>query len=1383
MTGAEPKPAKNGATKKPLWRRVVRGLLWAFLILVILLGMLFGGLYWSVTSESGSRALVDALSRWSGGAVQVEGWQGRVYGKFQAKRLRLHLAAMDIDAERVALTWHPAALRLGTLSIDNLQIGRLEIRRPGSNEPARMPESLALPFRLHIVSFDIALLAMGERAAGKPLPPPSLLLNDIAGSVDSNAGSHRINRLALSVPAGRITGKGEIQLAAPYALTAQASFAGKLAQRVVAVDGKVSGSLDKLALSVKASGEGMSGNADVRLRPFAALPVESARIGLRGVDPSLFNAGAPHAALDVTANLTPQLPDKGTRATGKDPLQWQISGPVETINRKPATIDEGGLPIERFSAQLAWAAGALQLDAVQIALPGQGRIKGKVRWQMAAADPLGRIDADLSVQGVDPARLHTKMRPMQITGTVVGKSTPAGGKTAQNSAAQEQDFRVDLASGTYRLVAKGAQRGGALELEQATLTAGDARLEASGRWQWQAPQSAHGDSAQAFSAKGRIQRFDPRAFVQTAPAGNLNADFSAEGVLRPTWRAKLNLDVAASTLAGYPLQGRAALVAESGRVYDADIAADLLGNSLKLSGALGLPADRLQVQVDAPQLARLHAGLHGRVSAQGTVGGTLQEPFVSMTAQAGPLGRDGSVNIEALNAKLLVEPGAGGRVEGNIDLKGLSTDGNLASPVVRSANLSVAGKRDRHTLRLDAALMKDQTLTAAAEGGWRDGKSAGMSVGKGSGSGVDSADTRAVEGAWLGRLTQFVAQGPLALRLKNPADIRLSPQHVVLGEAALVADNGNVQLTTTEWTPLRTVARGRMTGLQIGFAVDEYQRTVMRGKSLQLGAEWDVTLAERANGLVRVFREGGDFILQGDAPVALGLETLELNLAAQEDRLAVSALISGKRVGAINFAGSAMASRHGSSIALDPDAPLTGVGHVEIPAIDWLGPVIDQNLRTGGRVTGDFSIVGTGAKPQGSGRIVGSDLTLALADQGLRLRDGQLELNFDAARVTLGKLDFRAERSLPPPDPRLRVLRLPGAEGATDNAGRISGSGGIDLKDGAGLFDLKVEHVPVLQRADQWVLVSGTAGIVSGWDHMDLTAKLRADAGFVGVPKSGAPVLGDDVLVRGRQPRPPQRMRVNADIDFDFGNNFIVKAWGIDTWLDGQLRVRLAQGQVPRATGALRTRDGIFDAYGQKLAIDRGLINFSGALDNPALNVVAMRKGLPVEAGVEVTGAVQRPRVRLVSDPEVPESEKLSWILLGRPSDAGTADAGLLISAASAAFGGDGPGIAQRVANSFGFDDVSVGQASATSRPLQSRVASNFTGSGSSSIAGGGTANEQVLTLGKRLSSKAYLALEQNLVGTESIIQLSYELTRYLSLIAHAGTDNGLDLHYEVSFR
>ncbi|HAF55161.1 MAG TPA: hypothetical protein DCL01_08085, partial [Thauera sp.] len=53
------------------------------------------------------------------------------------------------------------------------------------------------------------------------------------------------------------------------------------------------------------------------------------------------------------------------------------------------------------------------------------------------------------------------------------------------------------------------------------------------------------------------------------------------------------------------------------------------------------------------------------------------------------------------------------------------------------------------------------------------------------------------------------------------------------------------------------------------------------------------------------------------------------------------------------------------------------------------------------------------------------------------------------------------------------------------------------------------------------------------------------------------------------------------------------------------------------------------------------------------LNIVALRKGLEVEAGVAVTGSAKRPQIRLVSEPNVPDPAKLSWIVLGRAPDAG----------------------------------------------------------------------------------------------------------------------------------
>ena len=67
----------------------------------------------------------------------------------------------------------------------------------------------------------------------------------------------------------------------------------------------------------------------------------------------------------------------------------------------------------------------------------------------------------------------------------------------------------------------------------------------------------------------------------------------------------------------------------------------------------------------------------------------------------------------------------------------------------------------------------------------------------------------------------------------------------------------------------------------------------------------------------------------------------------------------------------------------------------------------------------------------------------------------------------------------------------------------------------------------------------------------------------------------------------------------------------------GALKAVLAE---PILAAAAELRDGRFDAYGQQLDIERGFLTFQGLLDDPALDVRAVRKGLSVEPGVQVGG-------------------------------------------------------------------------------------------------------------------------------------------------------------------
>ncbi len=86
------------------------------------------------------------------------------------------------------------------------------------------------------------------------------------------------------------------------------------------------------------------------------------------------------------------------------------------------------------------------------------------------------------------------------------------------------------------------------------------------------------------------------------------------------------------------------------------------------------------------------------------------------------------------------------------------------------------------------------------------------------------------------------------------------------------------------------------------------------------------------------------------------------------------------------------------------------------------------------------------------------------------------------------------------------------------------------------------------------------------------------------------------------------------------------------------------------------------------------MLRFTGAIDNPTLDILAIRPNLTQRVGVQITGTALLPRVRLYAQPELPDAEKLSWLVVGRSSASGGAEAALLQQAALARLGSKGGG-------------------------------------------------------------------------------------------------------------
>lgn len=501
---------------------------------------------------------------------------------------------------------------------------------------------------------------------------------------------------------------------------------------------------------------------------------------------------------------------------------------------------------------------------------------------------------------------------------------------------------------------------------------------------------------------------------------------------------------------------------------------------------------------------------------------------------------------------------------------------------------------------------------------------------------------------------------------------------------------------------------------------------------------------------------------------------------AEQQRLQAGLSARGTRLGRID--GELAAGLRGAW-ALDRTAAWRGSLRTEIADLGWLAELIGEEWRSAGQLVGDLQLAGTPAQPSARGQFRGERLALRQPGLGLNLVDGELAVELADRRLLIGKLAFASQLQAVP-----RPLRVGGRDDVaalTARPGRLEISGQLALDQLAGgdsaVLDFRLDRLGAMQLPEQWLLLSGSGRLRWNGETLGASGRLAVDAGYWQLAPGGMPRLSDDVVLRRSDAvaAPGLRPKVDLDISTELGRNFLFAGAGLSSRLAGELRLRASGRDLPRASGSIRLRDGRFDAYGQQLVIERGILNFQGLLDNPALDVRAVRPGLPVSAGVQISGSAQRPVIRLVSDPELPDAEKLAWLVLGHgPEAMGAGDATILLSAAGGLLGNDSGNVVQQLKRTFGIDEFAVrqGEIGATGgRQASSRIAAG-------SVDTTATTGSQILSIGKRLSSNALLSYEQALGRAEGIVKLTVNLNRQVSVIGRAGSDNALDIFYTLSF-
>ncbi|MDX2220801.1 MAG: translocation/assembly module TamB domain-containing protein [Burkholderiales bacterium] len=824
-------------------------------------------------------------------------------------------------------------------------------------------------------------------------------------------------------------------------------------------------------------------------------------------------------------------------------------------------------------------------------------------------------------------------------------------------------------------------------------------------------------ATRAFTAAGTLSRVNLAALGKF-PQSQLNGRFDVSGVGNES--LTLKLDLADSTLTGRPFNAKADVRLRGKVLERGNLTAQLAGNHLAAQGAFGTPGATLQWQVRAPNLATLGSAFEGEVRGGGTLTGTLEQPELQATLNASGIKLPGNTTIADvdLNARIAQAREAPLNVTANI--RKLRMDHR---ELIDQLGIKVDGTGAAHTASLTARNDK-WTLDAATRGGFGDYWS------------------------WAGELVTFNARGPLSARLQKPARLLVGGERQRIDNAVFDVGGGELIIEALDRTPTTIDSRGTLSRFPVTalYPLLDPAVTDLFTSTLRLKGGWDVNWVDLPNVRANIEREDGDLTLKSTPPFAFGLSQLGLAVNSSQRTVRMDFNGIGSAAGKIALDLTFPITLRDGNLEVDRTAALSGNADIQLPSLRWVGPWLGPAHDVDGLLTANLKLGGAWPHVRPAGRIAGANIRYAHLTEGISFRDGELAASIANHVITLDQFTLR------------------GGEGVFDAVGRLE----LDESDPTGGIDWRADKLHLLNLVDRSVVASGAGNIALKNRQLFLTGQLRADSGRIILTETSSPTLSEDVVVLGRNngkkagngERP-----LNLDLGLNLGNDFQLTGRGLDVRLGGRLQVTSAPGNPLRTTGTLRSRAGTYKAYGQELAIERAVVSFNGRIDNPSLDILAERRGMAVEVGVNISGTAEKPVLKLVSTPDMPDGEKLSWLVLGRGSDGmDQSDRGAMQAAARTLLAqGAAASLAGSLASTLGVDEISLGSsASASATP--------------------GTESAMVVTVGKRLSSRASILYEQGLNGADSLIKLSYQLSRRWRVQLVTGSENAVDFFYRLAF-
>lgn len=812
-------------------------------------------------------------------------------------------------------------------------------------------------------------------------------------------------------------------------------------------------------------------------------------------------------------------------------------------------------------------------------------------------------------------------------------------------------------------------------------------LDANGKLAW-APQLA-------WQLGAQLAGFDPGYFVPQF-AGNLSGNFDTDGGLDPNGTVNANLHVPQlqGTLRGRALDGHGEFTLH-GANGEGQLALRLGGSNLDAKGKVGDTLD-ISAQLQPLQLSDLLPDTSGELRGTLQLHGTRTAPDVDAQLHGSNLAWQGykaqSLDVhghlpwQGGNGELHAQASG---LEAGIALQSLQLD---ARGAVENLHVSAGARSDMGNLDLQGSALKQGDNWQGTLDALRIAPMKG--------------------GAWtLQQRAQFAQKGE-AYSLSNTC-------------LATQSDGGGSVCVRVDWPHDGVTAHADalpLTLVQPWLPKDNNRPINLRG-ALKLDAD---------------FKPQGKAWL-GDVHVASSEGGLKLGKNARGEIVTYDNFSLDASFDPDTIKGRLGTGFHGDGYVdatfdtgWNDWSPLKGDLYFHNSRLFWIELFSPDLVQPSGVLAGHVAVAGTRGKPLLSGEATMADFSGELPALGIALTDGNGELSAQSDGSAKISANFHSKSTTGDAD----------AEKNASGKGTLGVTGSLSWLDtNAPLrFDI---------RGDDFLVADTTQlrAVAAPDMHVEVANNTIAVSGKVAIPNAsinlekldtGVSASEDVVVLDPADPQrtPSSRLDLALDIALAGDDKVKLKGYGLDGALSGDLRVRSRPGQSMLANGQLDV-DGRYTAYGQKLTISDGSLSWSNApVSDPVIKLRAQREVVSanVTAGIDVSGRASRPVAKVWSDPQLPESEALAYLVLGRSLGTASSQESQQISAANSALSAGAGLIASQLGAKIGLDDAGV---------LESR-----------------TLGGNVFGVGKYLSPKLYVSYGVSMVGAGSAVTLKYLLRK-----------------------